>query len=125
MYGEYDIFYNGEIVGKAHLEKEGLYVHYHCVCDFPGDDLFRIYAETINSTVNFGICIPSGNCWKTSGMIPEKCLKTGILKIFAVLCPSSTELFIHIKTGGEFAHIEDLETMHFAQRNNQPGIVHK
>jgi len=122
MYAVYDIFLNGEIIGKADLRKEGLYVHYICTCTFPTKGIFRITAETPNGAVNFGVCVPKGNCWESRGRIPANKLIGYELKLTATSCIEDKDKYIPISPEEPFALLEELENLQFTIKNGKPVV---
>ena len=125
MTREYDIFLDGQTVGKAILQNEGLYIHYSCECDLPNDEVYRIVAENEDDLINLGICVPSGNCWKSYGRFAAKQLKIDGLKLTVIPYKTQNEMFIPITTGMEFCCVDKLDFAQFAYRNGKPGVLIK
>lgn len=59
--GEYPIYMNQNVVGKAQVEQEGLYYRVRCTCDVSANSTYRICADSEAGIFNVGICTPKGN----------------------------------------------------------------
>ena len=75
----YDITYDGEPVGTARMEKQGLYYVFSCRCRLPEEGLYRIYAINGDAREDLGICIPMDGVFGMDKKIPQKRIGEGIL----------------------------------------------
>lgn len=58
---DYDIFWNGKIVGKAQVEKQGLYYNFLCRCRPDEKARYEIRLHHAGGEENLGLCVPEGN----------------------------------------------------------------
>ena len=56
----YDVVYEGERVGTAQVEKQGLYCTFSCRCRLPEEGFYRIHAVYADKREDLGICVPLG-----------------------------------------------------------------
>ena len=75
----YDITYDGEPVGTARMEKQGLYYVFSCRCRLPEEGLYRIYAINGDAREDLGICIPMDGVFGMDKKIPQKRIGEGML----------------------------------------------
>lgn len=81
---QYDIFYNGRIVGEASVIEEGLYNHIHGVCGLPGKLLYRLYVECNNVKINLGTCIPDKGFYALDKRISRVTFTSDALKFYII-----------------------------------------
>ena len=122
---EYDVFLNGQTVGKATLHKDGLYIRYSCLCSLPKGEIYRIVAENEKDSLNLGICVPNGDLWISTGRFSEKQMKIDGIKLIVQPCSMMKGKFTPIIDGGEFDFIEQLENAQLTFRTGKVGIIIK
>ena len=79
-----DIQFSGKIVGKAKIEKAGLYYHFRCTCQFPRDEIYRLVVKCGNENINLGICVPENGGYSLSARIPIKRFGADDVTVFAL-----------------------------------------
>ena len=116
----YKITLNGEQVGQAQVEREGLYYKITCICSFPDNEIHKIFVGDGESVVKLGVCVPNGNQFTLSTRVPIKYLPGDDLYFtIASNCPSD----IPISSGKPFAYLDKLETARLQITNGQPSII--
>lgn len=78
---EYIVSMEDHAVGKARVEKQGLFYCITCLCRFPGNRLYNIHLSTDEGTADLGLCA-SNKEFKTR--IPIKKLGEGELHFCVV-----------------------------------------
>ncbi|MBR4289061.1 MAG: hypothetical protein IKT52_00250 [Oscillospiraceae bacterium] len=73
----YDITYDGVNVGRAQMEKQGLYYVFSCRCRLPQDGLYRIHVLCADKREDLGICVPMGDVFGMDKKLPAKKLGEG------------------------------------------------
>lgn len=68
----YDITYENEPVGRARMEREGLYLHFFCRCRLPDSGLYRIHVISGGKREDLGICVPVDGAFGMDKRIPAK-----------------------------------------------------
>ena len=79
MDGVYEITYEGAPVGKAQIEKQGLYYHFSCRCRLPEEGFFRIHVINSDQRENLGICVPIDDVFGMDKRLPVARLGEGNL----------------------------------------------
>lgn len=74
----YDIKFDDSPVGKAQMEKQGLYMLFSCRCRLPDTGIYRIHAVYGDKREDLGICVPMGELFGMDKKIPAKQLEAGI-----------------------------------------------
>ena len=75
----YDIRFDDSLVGKARVEKQGLYLCFSCRCRMPDDGLYRIHVISGENREDLGICIPLDGLFGMDKRLPAKRLGEGTL----------------------------------------------
>ena len=70
MFGLYDIYKGGEKIGKAEVNREGLYYRFRCHCNLPEGDIYRLYVTCGDRKEKLGIPIPGGDGFWLSVRLP-------------------------------------------------------
>jgi len=73
----YDITYDGTPVGKAQMEKQGLYYSFSCRCCLPEEGLYRIHVRMADKREDLGICVPMGDTFGMDKKLSAKKLGEG------------------------------------------------
>lgn len=68
----YDIRFDDSLVGKARVEKQGLYLCFSCRCRMPDDGLYRIHVISGENREDLGICIPLDGLFGMDKRLPIK-----------------------------------------------------
>ena len=120
---EYGITLGGQEIGKASLQRQGLYYAISCRCRLSGEVVYKVTVGCGEHTESLGILVPEGGAFVLNTRIPIKRLGEGELHFQAV--PRHTELrgtFIPVSPESPFAYISRLENAFLEVRNGQPGI---
>ena len=75
----YDIRFDDAPVGKAQVEKQGLYFCFSCRCRLPDEKLYRIHVISGENREDLGICIPLDGLFGMDKRLPAKRLGEGTL----------------------------------------------
>ena len=73
----YDIMFADSPVGKAQVEKQGLYYAFSCRCRLPDEGIYRIHAIYADKREDLGICVPIGEMFGMDKKISAKHLGDG------------------------------------------------
>ena len=76
----YDIRFDDAPVGKARVEKQGLYFCFSCRCRLPDEKLYRIHVISGENREDLGICIPLDGMFGMDKRLPAKRLGEGTLE---------------------------------------------
>ena len=76
----YDIRFDDSLVGKAQVEKQGLYFCFSCRCRMPDEKLYRIHVISGENREDLGICIPLDGLFGMDKRLPAKRLGEGTLE---------------------------------------------
>ena len=117
----YNIMYNGVAVGKASVERVGMYYCVHCRCNLPKKGIFRVVVTESHNTYDLGICVPDGEAY--SGMTRVPCNRfSGNDFAFALMSDDKT-VRIPIMGGKPFLHLNKLNAARLSSTNGQPEII--
>ena len=72
MSDTYDIMFDESPVGKAQMEKQGLYILFSCRCRLPEDGLYRIHVICGENRLDLGICVPMESAFGMDKKVPVK-----------------------------------------------------
>ena len=73
----YDIVFENQPMGTAHMERQGLYFCFSCRCRLPGDGMYRIHALCGDRREDLGICVPMDGAFGMDKRLPAKRLGEG------------------------------------------------
>lgn len=123
MYQTVDINYDGEIIGRGEIRKEGLYYSISCKCDFSENGMYRLMLQCNGKNFNLGICVPEGGHFVLRTKIPVSMVGEGNLVIFPILKEqANAEIFFPVSNTEPFAHIAFLKDAVLETRGNTVGI---
>lgn len=120
----YDILLGGQPVGKAAVQRKGLYYEFDCRCDFTGEVMYRLWVRCGEHSENLGIPVPEGGKFRLTARIPVKRLGDGKLEFSAV--PKHTELagkFIPLSPEEPFRYLRRLQDAVLQVRDGKVGVV--
>ena len=120
----FPIYYGNRELGKATLDKQGLYYRILCKCNIPTDALCTIHLQTNEKDINLGTCIRVGNQYIIDTKIPIKHVQNNDLK-FCILpknAESSSE-FIPIEENSPFPNLQRLDKGRMRRQDGRAGIV--
>ena len=124
FYMEYEVFMGGQPIGKAVVERQGLYYSISCRCRLSGEVVCKVTVSCGENTESLGILVPEGGAFILTTRIPIKRLGEGELSFRAE--PRHTELrgkFVPISPESPFAYISRLENAFLEIRQGQPGVL--
>lgn len=125
MIQEFDLPIGKESVGKAIVEKQGLYYKIRCRCVLPDSGIHRVQANGSAGTVDLGICVPMDTDFGLLTRIPVKTLGTQISRFWII---SSKDIqptkIVRIAEGEPFQYIAQLKNacLVHEKRNSQVCI---
>ena len=90
MFQEFDITIGKESVGKAVVERLGLYYKIRCRCVFPDRGIYRVQANGSAGTTDLGICVPMDTDFGILTKIPVKTLGEQIVG-FRIISPKNNQ----------------------------------
>ena len=67
---QYEVYHDGEVVGKVCVEKDGLYYSIKCKCCLQKNGLYKLFWDIAGVIHNIGVCIPSGEAMEVCTKIP-------------------------------------------------------
>jgi len=120
---EYGVLLGGQSIGKAKVERQGLYYSISCRCRLSGEVVYKLTVSCGENTENLGILVPEGGAFVLTTRIPAKRFGEGEFSFRAV--PRHTELrgkFVPISPETPFAYLSRLENAFMEIRNGQPGV---
>jgi hypothetical protein len=124
MDGEYDIRMGTETVGKALVQRQGLYYQFRCQCKLSGDVMCRVMVSCNGHHENLGILVPMGDGFGLSTRLAVKRLGKGRLE-FRVL-PKHKKYegtFVPVYPEEPFSYLTRLQNAFLEIRNGQMGVV--
>ena len=121
---EYSVLYSGEAVGKAFIQRQGLYYQISCRCALADPGRYRLIADSGENTADLGLCIPHRDGFGVDTKIPVKRLGEAHLT-FRLLPKHSMEegRFIPLSQDEPFGYIRQLEKAHLAWQDGLVGIM--
>lgn len=141
----YDLILDSRKVGRAEVDKQGLYYSIYCRCTLPEDDMYRIRVRG-DRTEDLGTCVPMDGAFGLRTRIPAKRLgeqpfqfeiigkhqkereenKESVGAVNSAKSGEDTEnkesTFCPIHPDEPFAHIRLLPDAKLAEENGQMGI---
>lgn len=116
----YDIKQDGDTVGQAQVEIDGLYYIIRCCCRFWNKKINRIRIYDGKKEMSLGICVPEGNQFVLTKRIPKKQLSGENLCFFV---ESEVLSGIPVASGKPFEYLHKLKTARLQNTNGQPMII--
>lgn len=120
---EYDIYLGRDTVGKARVEKRGLYYCFECRCALESDVMYRVMVHWGNRQESLGILAPAGKEFVLEKKLPAKLFGEGEPE-FRVL-PKRQPLpdnFYPVYPEEPFSYISRLQNAFLQSKNGQIGI---
>lgn len=65
---EFDLFYNGEVVGKCQVEQQGMFYRINCCCKLPSDEKYYLWF----CEHRLGLCTPNDSECQLTVRIPVR-----------------------------------------------------
>ena len=119
----YDIFLGRDAVGKAQVEKQGLYYYFECRCTLGNDVMYRVMVHWGGHQESLGILAPAGKEFVLEKKLPVKLFGDGEPE-FRVLPKRQPlpENFYPVYPEEPFSYIARLQNAHLQIKNGQIGI---
>lgn len=124
MVENFDVCLGDKPVGKAYVERQGLYYRIRCRCGLTGEVIHKVLVSCGTMEENLGILVPMGGEFGLDTRIPVKRLGEG--KLTFRIMPRHAELkgrFIPLSPEEPFRYISRLKDAHLEKRNGKIGIV--
>lgn len=124
MEGVYEVLLGGQSIGKAQVERQGLYYRFSCRCRFSGEVIYKLEVTCGDRTESLGIPVPEGGAFVLNTRVPVKRLGEGAPRFRAV--PRHGALrgqFVPLSPEEPFAYLSRLQNAFLEIRDGRPGIV--
>lgn len=121
---EYAVTSGEESIGKAQVEKEGLYYHIRCRCLIAGNIMSRLEVTCDQKNTDLGILVPLDSGFGLETRIPVNKIGKGELK-FRVLPKNDTmcdRIFVPIKPEEPFRYLSRLRNACLEIHDGKRGI---
>ena len=105
----YDIVYEQGIIGKAHVEKKGLFYHFSCQCTLPSASIHYVILESGDRQYNLGVCVPEGNKFRAYKRIPVKEFEKNDFRFRLLPKEEKSKIMIEPDSEKPFAYLQDLQ----------------
>lgn len=123
MEHSYSVTLSETPVGKVIVRQQGLYYHFSCRCDLPGDIVYRLMVICGAVRENLGILVPEKESFVINTKVPVKRIGEGNMRFILVsLREQHQSTFIPISPEEPFAYIARLKQSFLTIQNGQPGI---
>lgn len=124
MVGTYDIRLGPSQVGKATVEKQGLYYIFSCRCRLNGATMQRIMVACGENKVDLGICVPVDGTFGVDKKVPCKRFGEGVPEFYVVpRLGQPGGKFVPVYPEEPFAYMSKLKGAFLEIQNGQRGIV--
>ena len=123
MPATYPILLNGRNIGKAEVEKQGLYYRFDCRCSFPDEGLYTISVKNGAYNKSLGVCTQEGSVFRIKTSIPIKHFPEQVFTFTASMkSESGSHNFVPLHLDQPFAYIRELNHAVFTVCNGKPGV---
>ena len=121
---EYEILLGGAAVGKARVERRGLYYHFSCRCRLESDGMYRVSVSCGDRRENLGVLVPMGAEFGLDTKLAVKRLGEGMLRFQAYpKYKLPVGQFIPLRPEEPFAYITRIQEAFLEIREGQVGVV--
>ena len=121
LFGLYDIYKDGNKIGKAEVSREGLYYRFRCNCDLPDEKIYRLTVTCGGKTESLGIPIPNGDTFWLSTRLPVSKFSGDEPHFYAI--PRENQNWTPVSVDMPFPHISQLSEGILQERDGQMGIL--
>lgn len=124
LIGIYDVKIGEVTVGKAKVEKQGLYYRFVCRCRLSGDTMHRLEVSCGGKQWDLGICVPVNGYFCVDKKLPRKQFP-GDKPVFR-LVPKGGEnrgKYVPVYPEEPFAYMAKLKNAYLEIRDGQAGLV--
>lgn len=120
----FDVFLGNEIIGKAQVEREGLYYRISCRCRLSGEVAYKVQVGCGEKCEDLGLLVPQTGAFTLTTRLPIKRLGEGQLRFKAVpRHPKLEGRFVPISADEPFSYLSRLENAYMQLRDGQIGVV--
>ena len=120
----YDVMLGTESIGKAQVQKEGLYYRISCRCHLSGEVPYKVQVKCGDKCVDLGLLVPQNGAFILTTRLPVKRLGEGVPEFRAVpRHPKYEGEFVPISADEPFSYLSRLENAYMQIRDGQIGIV--
>lgn len=106
----FPIYFHSNPVGKASVQKEGLYYNIVCCCQLPSGNMYRIEIRCDEDTYMLGVCVPEEGWHMIRKRIPVKRFPKEAIEFYVI--DANTDM-VAISVNTPFHKIAQLEDAHF------------
>lgn len=123
MEGFYRVYFGKKAVGKAELQRKGLYYRIICRCDITDKRVYRLLMVQSDRQESVGVLLPDGDGAILDKMIAAKRIGKGKVQ-FVLSCIEKTEkdAFVPIVPEEPFLYIDRLQKAFLASEQGKIGI---
>ena len=121
---ELEVMLGGQAIGKARVDREGLYWVFRCRCRLSGEVVYKLQVRCGDQVAHLGIPVPQNGAFELNTRIPTKKLGSGQMRIEAV--PKGVPLdgkFVPLRADEPFHYLQQLEKAYLQVREGQVGII--
>ena len=112
---------DNKIIGKAEVEKSGLYYIIEASCCFENDGIHKLWISSAYSCLLLGTCIPKEGKFTLSKRVPTKAIGEGHMEIFAQ--EPKKHLRIHVCDSKPFPDLSKLKDSILVKDNEKYWII--
>ena len=118
MDGIYDVLFGGEPVGKAFVDRQGLYYRFRCRCGLPGEGMYRIRVICGAGQQDLGILVPMEGDFGLQTRLPVKLFEGDQPRFLAVPRHGPVrENMISVYPEEPYAYIQRMKAAFLASRH--------
>ena len=120
----YDICFRDAKIGQVRVSKQGLYYVFRCMVTLPQQGSYRLWAETKDKAIDFGLFVPGNGCFELTKRVPVKNFASDHISfVLRDNEEKSMENWVPIDPNTPFAYITLLENARLKHRDGIPGAV--
>ncbi len=124
MNGKYDIYLDGQAVGRALVEQQGLYLRFDCRCQIRKKGIWRVTVRCGDRTENLGILVPDGSGAGLTVRLAARRLGEGELSFQARPKDQRWDRsFVPVYPHEPFSYLTKLRQAVLEVRDGQVGLV--
>jgi len=118
---EYKILEGNKEIGKARVEKTGLYYRISCQCRAVGRQHMRLGVTCGDQRIDLGVCIPEGDVLRIETSVPVKRLGEGALHFFVIDNMAGAN-WVELKSNSPCGCLEVLHKTRLEMRQGRVGL---
>lgn len=119
---KYPIYYCDQVVGNAHLEKQGLFYVIRCKCELPQNRLYKVFVALQENTIDLGICTRSDKGIGLVTRISANTLKSTELRFTVEVEQPNVRKMYAVSDNSEFPNLEIIYKAKFLRREGKAYI---